>query len=61
MRIFCVLVCLPHEKQERKKFKTIDYPFFFNTLIEELRVEESEEKTKALNETKKITNIARKK
>ena len=33
-----VLVCLPHEQEERKKFRTIDYPFFFNTLLEELRV-----------------------
>ena len=38
MRVCSVLVCLPHEQDERRQFRTIDYPFFFNTLIEELQV-----------------------
>ena len=37
MRMRCVLVCLPYEQEQRKKFRSIDYPFF-NTVIEELRV-----------------------
>ena len=38
MRMRSVLVCSPHEQEQRKHFRTIDYHFFFNTLIEELRV-----------------------
>ena len=37
MRMCSVLVCLPHEQEQRTTFRTIDYPFF-NTIIEELRV-----------------------
>ena len=38
MRMGSGLICLPHEQAERNKLRTIDYSFFFNTLIEELRV-----------------------
>ena len=38
MRMCSGLICLPHEQAERNELRTIDYSFFFNTLIEALRV-----------------------
>ena len=38
MRMCCLLVFLPYEQEQWKKLRTIEYPFFFNTSIEELRV-----------------------
>ena len=37
MRMRSVLACLPHEQEERK-IHNYRLSFFFNTLIEELRV-----------------------
>ena len=33
-----VLMCLPHVEEQNHQFRTIDYPFFFITLVEKVGV-----------------------